>query len=106
MQGLARQELTALQAQVATEAAAASTRSNALQSELDRLTAQHIATLNELTDTCDKLEDALSCHADLKGVHAELCKSHAALQVTCVAWLDSNSHNMLGRICAALMMDS
>ena len=80
---------------MAAEAAAASTRSNALQSELDRLTAQHIATLNELTDTCDKLEDALSCHTDLKGVHAELCKRHAALQVSCVVWRDRQSLKML-----------
>lgn len=68
------------QEQLATERAAFTSRNNSLQSDVDKLTAQHMLTLNKLEATSARLAEVMTSHEALKTSHADLEKKHTVLQ--------------------------
>ena len=74
------QQFLDTQERLATERAALTSRSNSLQSDVDKLTAQHMLTLNKLEATSARLADVVISHEALKTSHAELEEKHTVLQ--------------------------
>lgn len=74
------QQLLDVQEQLTSERATLTSRNNSLQSDVDKLTAQHMLTLNKLEAMSVQLQDTVLQHQDLKIAHTDLHSSHTALQ--------------------------
>ena len=104
------QQLFDVQEQLTTERAALTSRNNALQSDVDKLTAQHMLSLNELEATSNKLQDASLRYTEFQAAHADLGNCHAALQDSLTATgaelqTLQNSHAVLAQTSKALQTE-